>query len=218
MDEVALKTPTQDSTSSTVVFMTPPKNCYTSIESASSFHSKKRKSLHFSTQPKSCRCSSAGNARSSKKRKSHLFSTSTTRKGTLVASPLTPKGQVRARFPKAHRLESQWNPPCSVPAISKRKSPFFMPVKTITAGFDQNGEILALPPLPNHAFRPAKADGSDLCLLPIRVSALVTPRVQDPKRLPILPFMCKESIHESLPLSLKRLSSQRRPSFCSLTE
>jgi hypothetical protein len=202
MDEVALKTPTQDSTSSTVVFMTPPKNCYTSIESASSFHSKKRKSLHFSTQPKSC-CSSTGNARSSKKRKSHLSSTSTTRKCTLVASPLTPKGQVRARFPKAHRLENQWNPPCSVPAISERKSPFFMPVKTITAGFDQNGEILALPPLPNHAFRPVEADGNDICLLPVRERVLVTPQVQGPKRLPFLHFMCKESIHESLPTQLQ---------------
>jgi hypothetical protein len=214
MDEVALKTPTKDSTpSSTIVFMTPTKNCRISIESASSFHCKKRKSLPFSTSPKSC-CTSTENARSIKKRESHLFSTPTTRKRTLVASPLTPKGQVRARFPKAHRRESQCNPPSSVPSISERKSPFFLPVKKITAGFDPSGEILALSPLPNQAFRPVEVDGNDLCFLPIRESVLVTPQEKETKRtLPFLHFMCKESIHETRPLSLKRLSSQRRPSL-----
>jgi hypothetical protein len=195
-----METPTKGNTSSTAGFMTPPKNC-TSTASTSSYRCKQRKSLPFSTPPKSC-CPSIGNVRS--------------RKHTLVASPLTPKGQVRARFPNARRLEVQCNPPCSIP---ERTFPFLMPVKAIRAGFDQSEERtrarrLALPPLPDHAFRPVDVSENDFPLLPGRESFLVTPQVQGSKRtLPFLHFMCKESIHETRPFLLKRLSSQRRPSL-----
>jgi hypothetical protein len=124
--EEALKSPMKGSTSSTVLFMTPTKNCYTSTESPSRM---KLKSLSLSTSPKSY-CTSTENARSSKKRESQLLTTPTKRKQTLGASPLTPKGQVRARFPKARRLESQRNPSCSVPPVSETKPPFFMPEKS----------------------------------------------------------------------------------------
>lgn len=210
MNEIALKTPTKGSTSPTAVFMTPPRNypC-TSNGSASSSHCKKRKSLSFSaTPPRSC-CTSTRNKRSSERRESRPFSTPTCRKHTL-ASPLTPKGQVRANAPP--RLESQSNLP-------ERSFPFLVPLKTIRAGFDQSGETtgrrrLALAPLPSHTFRPVEVSESDFPLLPRREGFLFTPQVQGPKRtLPFLYFMCKESINETRPVSLKMLSSRRRPSL-----
>ena len=202
MDEVALKTPT-NITSPTAVFMTPLKNCpCTSAGSESSFRCRKRRSSLSFLTPKSC-CTSKGNAPSSKRHEPHLFSTSTSRKRklvALVASPLTPKGQVRARFPKAPRLESQRDHPFLVP---ERKFPFLMPRKSIRVDFDQCGETthfrrLTPPPLPNHTFRPVEVSESDFPLLPGRESFPVTPQVHGPKRtLPFLHFMCKESIHET---------------------
>jgi hypothetical protein len=208
MDEVALKTPT-NSTSPTAVFMTPLKNC-------PSFRCRKQRSLSFSTPPKKC-CTSTENARSSTKRQeSCLFSTPTSRKRKLVASPLTPKGQVRARFPKAPRLESQCDAPCFVP---ERKFPVLLPRKSIRVDFDHCGETtrgrrLTHPPLPNHTFRPVEVSESDFPFLPGRESFPVTPQVQGLQRtLPFLHFMCKESTQETRPVSLKMLSSQRRPSL-----
>jgi hypothetical protein len=212
MDEIALKTPTRGSISPTAVFMTPPnKDPCTSTGSTSSIRCRKRTSLSFSTPPKSYGCTANGNGC-----ESQPFSTPTSLKPTLVSFPSTPEGHVRAKFPKVPRLESQHNPRCSAP---ERKFPFLMPRKSIGADYGHCGETasrrrLALPPLPNHTFRPVEVSDSESSMLSGSESFPVTPQVQDPKRtLPFLHFMCKESIHENRPVSLKRLSTQRRPSL-----
>jgi hypothetical protein len=211
MVEVALKTPTKGSISPTAVFMTPPNKVpCTSTGSTSSIRCRKRTSLSFSTPQKSC-CTSNGNGC-----ESHPFSTPTSLKPTLVSLPSTPEGQVRAKFPKVPRLESQRNSRYSTP---ERKFPFLMPRKSIRADYDHCGETtsrrrLALPPLPNHTFRPVEVSESEFSMLSGSESFPVTPQVQDPKRtLPFLHFMCTESIQENRPVSLKRLSTQRRPSL-----
>jgi hypothetical protein len=149
----------------------------------------KHKSLMFSISPKNC-CTSTESPqrRSCQKRKSPASSTPTDASSSLT-----------------------WS-----------KHPLLLDVKTagvLQVGSAQSGETkrgrrrLALPPLPdhNHTFRPV-SENEQLPLLPGVESILVTPLPQV-NRSPYLPSIGKESIHEARPISLKRLYSQRRPSF-----